>query len=127
MPEDFLTPLLLAGAGFVAGTVNSIAGGGSLLTLPLLAFAVTLDDAKSQGLVGETWKGYLAAVTASPSAEVKQLINDVNARRRAEYERIAKQNGISVEDVEKVAGSKAIERTPAGQYVKAEGGGWRTK
>lgn len=38
MPEHLLTPLLLAGAGFVAGTVNSIAGGGSLLTLPLLIF-----------------------------------------------------------------------------------------
>lgn len=38
MPDDLLTPLLLVGAGFVAGTVNSIAGGGSLLTLPLLIF-----------------------------------------------------------------------------------------
>lgn len=38
MSEQILTPLLLAAAGFVAGTINSIAGGGSLLTLPLLIF-----------------------------------------------------------------------------------------
>lgn len=38
MPDDLLTPVLLAGAGLVAGTINSIAGGGSLLTLPLLIF-----------------------------------------------------------------------------------------
>lgn len=38
MPEDIVTPLLLLGAGFIAGTVNSIAAGGSLLTLPLLIF-----------------------------------------------------------------------------------------
>ena len=38
MPEDLSTPILLIGAGFVAGTINSIAGGGSLLTLPLLIF-----------------------------------------------------------------------------------------
>lgn len=38
MPHDILTPLMLVGAGLVAGTVNSIAGGGSLLTLPLLIF-----------------------------------------------------------------------------------------
>jgi len=38
VPEDLLTPLLLVGAGLVAGTINSIAGGGSLLTLPLLIF-----------------------------------------------------------------------------------------
>ena len=36
MPADILTPLVLFGAGLVAGTLNSIAGGGSLLTLPLL-------------------------------------------------------------------------------------------
>jgi uncharacterized membrane protein YfcA len=33
-----MTPLLLVVAGLVAGTINSIAGGGSLLTLPLLIF-----------------------------------------------------------------------------------------
>ncbi len=38
MPDDLLTSLMLVGAGLVAGTINSIAGGGSLLTLPLLIF-----------------------------------------------------------------------------------------
>ncbi len=38
MTQELLTPLLLVGAGLVAGTINSIAGGGSLLTLPLLIF-----------------------------------------------------------------------------------------
>ena len=31
--------LLLAGGGFVAGIVNTLAGGGSLLTVPLLVLA----------------------------------------------------------------------------------------
>lgn len=35
---DILTASMLVGAGMVAGTINSIAGGGSLLTLPLLIF-----------------------------------------------------------------------------------------
>lgn len=38
MPQDIVTPVLLVGAGLVAGTINAIAGGGSLLTLPLLIF-----------------------------------------------------------------------------------------
>lgn len=99
----------------------------SALLLPLAASAVTLDEAKGSGLVGETWKGYLAAVEASPSAEVEQLVDEVNAKRRTEYERIAKKNGIKVEDVEKVAGKKAIEKTAAGQLVKDESGAWQTK
>jgi uncharacterized membrane protein YfcA len=38
LSEQILTALLLAGAGLVAGVINAIAGGGSLLTLPLLIF-----------------------------------------------------------------------------------------
>lgn len=36
--DDPLTALLVIGAGVVAGFVNAVAGGGSLLTLPLLIF-----------------------------------------------------------------------------------------
>lgn len=38
MPEEVTTALLLLGAGALAGVLNSIAGGGSLLTLPMLIF-----------------------------------------------------------------------------------------
>ena len=38
MPEFFITSLLLFLVGLVAGTLNVIAGGGSLLTLPVMIF-----------------------------------------------------------------------------------------
>ena len=38
MPPDIMTVALLLGAGLLAGTLNSIAGGGSLMTIPLLIF-----------------------------------------------------------------------------------------
>lgn len=38
MPHDLQTTLLLIAAGFCAGILNTIAGGGSLVTLPLLIF-----------------------------------------------------------------------------------------
>ena len=87
-------------------------------------FALELQDAKSQGLVGETETGYLAAVAASSA--VNALVADINGQRKAEYERIAKQNGIALTDVEKLAAKKAIDKTPAGQYVKV-GGSWQKK
>ncbi|MGE4408255.1 DUF1318 domain-containing protein, partial [Pseudomonas sp.] len=34
---------------------------------------------------------------------------------------VAKQNGISVGDVEAIAGKKAIEKTPAGQIIQLNG------
>ena len=84
------------------------------------ALALDLSEAKESGLVGETDSGYLASVTA-PSEEVSTLIKDINLKRRAEYQAIARKNNIAVSDVELLAGKKAIEKTPAGQYVLVEG------
>ena len=45
------------------------------------AFALDLDEAKSQGLVGERLDGYVSAVVANPTAEVQQLITTTNDGR----------------------------------------------
>ncbi len=64
---------------------------------------------------------------ASATPEVRALVSDVNAKRRAQYQRIAQTNGIDLKDVELLAGQKAIERTASGHYVKLEGQSWRPK
>lgn len=91
------------------------------------AFALSLDEAKGRGLVGETPSGYLAAVADDPAPATAALVKEINAKRRDRYEQIAKKNGIAVEAVEKLAGKKAIEKTPAGQYVRTPGGEWVKK
>ena len=96
----------------------------SILFVAANAFALTLDEAKPKGLVGERADGYLGAVSASP--EVTSLVNDINSKRRAKYIEIAKKNGTRVEAVEALAGEKAIANTPSGQYVQDKGG-WRKK
>ena len=100
-----------------------------MLALVFSAVAVAamgLDAAKAQGLVGEQHDGYLGIVSAA-TPEVRALVSDVNAKRRAEYQRIAQTNGIDVKDVELLAGQKAIQRTAPGHYVKLEGQSWRPK
>jgi uncharacterized protein YdbL (DUF1318 family) len=98
------------------------------LLAPLSAWAaLTLDDAKQSGLVGEDASGYIAAVSNKPSKDVQALVADINAKRRTEYERIAAANGISVSDVEQLAGKKAIEKSPAGDYIRLPGEDWRKK
>lgn len=89
------------------------------------AFADELSSAKQDGLVGETATGYLAAVKPSNPA-VQQLIARINAERKAKYQGIASANGTPVAAVEGLAGKKAIEMTPAGQYVQ-DNGSWRKK
>lgn len=87
--------------------------------------ALTLDEAKAKGLVGEKASGYLGAVN-SPSGEVQALLTDVNQKRRQAYEEIARRNGTSLSAVEILAGEKAVENTKAGHYVEGPGG-WKKK
>ncbi|WP_115717524.1 YdbL family probable chaperone protein [Gallaecimonas mangrovi] len=95
------------------------------LMLPLAAWAMSLDEAKSQGLLGEQPNGFLGVVKATPEAVA--LAQDINQKRREAYLKIAQKNGISLEQVAALAGQKAIERTPKGQYVKTPEGQWLQK
>lgn len=100
-----------------------------ILTLGAHASAaeLSLDDAKEQGLVGEQYDGYLGAVAENPDAAVRALVNDVNGKRKSEYQRIADANDLALADVEALAGRKSIKKTAPGHYVKLQGEDWRTK
>ncbi len=91
---------------------------------PSIAFALTLDQAKSQGLVGERADGYIGIVGAS-TPDVVTVVKATNNARRAEYERIAGQTGQARNVVEQLAAKKAYEMTPRGYYVQDNTGGWR--
>jgi len=88
-------------------------------------FALSLDEAKANGLVGEKSNGYLGAVNPA-NAEAHALIKDVNQKRRQAYEDIAKRNGTSVQSVETLAGEKAVQNTKPGNFVEGPGG-WSKK
>ena len=83
-----------------------------------------LPAAKEAGLLGEQSNGYLGVVRASGNAA--EVAQQINAARKAEYQKVARDNDISLNDVELIAGQKAIDRTPRGQYIKLNGQ-WRQK
>lgn len=90
------------------------------------AYALSLEEAKSQGWVGESTAGYLETVKpGNPQAEAVK--NDVNQKRRQKYREISSKNGTSVTAVERLAGQKAIELSPSGQFIKDDKGAWRKK
>jgi len=78
-----------------------------------------LDTAKQQGLVGETPAGYLEVVRSGGNAGA--IVEAINEARRNEYARIAEKHNIPVAQVETVAGKKALEKTPAGQFIQIDG------
>ncbi len=91
------------------------------------SWAIGLQEAKAQGLLGEQPNGYLGLVKANAPAAVKSLMNNINAKRKQEYQSIAQRNHTQLNVVEALAGKKAIERTPRGQYIRLPSGQWTKK
>lgn len=94
--------------------------------IAVTALGADLDQAKRDGLVGERADGYLGLVVTSAPDDVVKLIADVNARRKTRYLSIAERNGITLEQVQALAGKKAIEKTRRGDRVFLDGR-WRRK
>jgi uncharacterized protein YdbL (DUF1318 family) len=93
---------------------------------PLFAFALTLADAKRQGLVGEQPNGYLGVV-GEPTPEVATLVNKVNGQRRLLYVQAAEKAGITLPEMENYVGIKEIDQTARGQYYRNAAGTWVKK
>ena len=91
------------------------------------AWAIDLDTAKDQGLVGEANTGYLAAVNGSPSADVAALIADVNRKRKAQFEDAARKTDATLEQVRLRFYQLAVERTQPGHWYQDSQGNWRKK
>ncbi|EAZ4758675.1 DUF1318 domain-containing protein [Salmonella enterica] len=99
-----------------------------MLTLSLLTpsvWALTLDEARTQGRVGETLNGYLVAL--KNDAETQKLVLDINQARRASYQQLADSNHLPVDEVAKMAGQKLVERARPGDYVQGINGKWLRK
>ena len=102
MKSRSLLPLRLILVAFILlamGTVNSV-------------LALSLDEAKGRGLVGEQLNGYLGIVELAQISVVQSLVNDINRQRRERYQEIASGNKTSLEAVESLAGKAAIRKTP---------------
>jgi uncharacterized protein YdbL (DUF1318 family) len=94
---------------------------GSLL-FSSMAFALTVEQAKQQGRVGETLSGYLAPV--KKDAETLALVEQINIARSERYQEVAQRNHISIEDVARLAGQKLVNRAASGEYVRGINGQW---
>ena len=103
------------------------------LCIGMLAVSVSaagdskLTQPKADGLIGEQSNGYIGLVKNDVPADIKKLVNDVNAKRKAGYQKISNKQGVSLSEVEKVGGNTAFEKTRKGNYVRDANGRWRKK
>jgi uncharacterized protein len=99
-----------------------------VLSLGLLsqsAMALTLEEARAQGRVGETLSGYLAPI--KQDKETLALVKSINDARSESYQQLADSNNIPVDEVAKMAGQKLVSRAQPGEYVKGINGKWLQK
>ena len=99
----------------------------SLLAISVAVAASSLAKPKADGLIGEQANGYIGLVTQSVPANVRKLVNEANANRKAGYQKIAAREGTRVADVERVGGKTAIDKTLRGNYIRDASGTWRKK
>ena len=93
----------------------------------MTSWALSLDEAKDRGLVGERPNGYLGAVSNSPSSEIQAVISSINSQRKQRYQDIAASNKTNLEAVEILAGKTAITKTRPGHYIQLPSGEWVKK
>ena len=99
----------------------------SMMAVSIASAASPLTQPKADGLIGEQANGYIGLVKQNVPADIKKLVNDVNAKRRAGYQNIAKKQGTSLAEVERVGGNTAIDKTLRGNYIRDASGAWRKK
>ena len=92
-----------------------------------VAVASALTQPKANGLIGEQANGYIGLVTKDVPADIKKQVDETNTKRKAGYQKIARKQGTSLSEVEKVGGNTAFQKTLKGNYYRDAGGTWRKK
>lgn len=78
-----------------------------------------LGTAKSQGLVGEKTNGYLGVIKNQNNAQ--NIADLINQARKEQYIKLSGTHKVPLQEIEAMAGKKAIEKTPSGLYIQING------
>ena len=100
-----------------------IAGAVMLATPGSAQESISIMQARGAGLIGERFDGYLGFVT-TPSEALRRQVNSINIRRRALYANLARQKGVSTEEVGITATCTLFGRIPVGGYYLTSDRGW---
>lgn len=86
-----------------------------------------VDQAKSNGLIGESASGYLAAVSDNLPQDVMDAMNEINIGRKAVFTQKAREQNVQTEVVAQLTGEKLVANAPSGQKVRNADGVWASK
>ncbi len=98
----------------------------SILSVGLASLPVRADqlnDLRATGAIGEAFDGFARARDGS----AKDFVNNLNEKRRPIYEKRAKSQGVSVDQVGRVYAGQIFQKAPAGTWFLGENGNWTQK
>ena len=95
---------------------------------PAVAATPEINQAKANCLIGEKNNGYLGEVTGKTvPADLVREMRSINQQRRAEYEKLAARNNVTVQDAATATAERLINRAPSGHCVQNADGRWIEK
>ncbi len=100
-----------------------------LVLLPVgdTARADALSDARAAGTVGERFDGYLALRDPSAPASARQLVEDINTKRRQLYNQVSTREGTTIDAVGRIYAREIVGTVPRGTWILQENGQWVQK
>jgi uncharacterized protein len=81
---------------------------------------------KSEGVIGETSRGYVAFVEQE-KADAAQLVKDENADRETLYNALAAKEGTTAEKVAERNAKRNFAKAGSGEYLQGPDGKWQKK
>ena len=103
------------------GTVWAVGTGGAR------AQGRALESPRAQGQVAERFDGYAMVRDRAAPAGIGNLVNQVNAQRRAHYRRQAASRGVSETAVGRIYAKEIFSAAPGGTWFLQESGQWVRK
>lgn len=85
--------------------------------------SASVTQARGAGLIGERFDGYVGFVR-TPGESLRRQVNAINIRRRALYSNLARQKGVSAQEVGITATCTLFARIPVGGYYLTSDRGW---
>jgi uncharacterized protein YdbL (DUF1318 family) len=107
--------------------VGTALGLSHVVAADLAASKVVVDQAKSQGILGEQADGYLGLVTGTATPDIVGAMQAINAGRSEAYAQTSQRTGVTPQAAGEATALQLLEKVPPGQYFRPAGGGWVKK
>ncbi len=91
------------------------------------ASAQSLDALRAGGAVGERFDGLAVVRDPGASAQIQELVQQINQERQKIYGQRASEQGVPIDDVGRVYAAQILDQAPSGTWVLSASGEWSQK